>query len=229
MPQIPNTSLHFLIELAHNNTREWFQANKKRWEGVKSNFEETIRDLIRRIGQFENLDGVRVQDCNYRIARDVRFSPDKSPYKTWLSASFGEGGRKSGKMDYYLHIQPGGESFLGGGMYEADAVQLAKFRQEVDYNSEGLKSIINAPEFLNHFGKPYGNSLKTAPKGYPKDHPEIELLRHTQLFFYHKFTDQEVTSPQFTEWVEKSCLILKPYLDFLNVIFEESSEQKFEL
>ncbi|SDM27986.1 DUF2461 domain-containing protein [Siphonobacter aquaeclarae] len=225
MPQIPPSTLRFLQELGQNNTREWFQANKKRWEGVKTNFEETIADLIKRIGQFENLDGVRVQDCNYRIARDIRFSPDKSPYKTWLSASFGEGGRKGGKMDYYLHIQPGDESFIGGGMYEALPVQLAKFRQEIDYNPGEIKGIIYDPVFKEHFGEPYGNSLKTAPKGYAKDHPDIDLLRRTQLFFYRKYTDKEVTSPEFAEKIEHSCRILKPYLDFLNLIFEEPKDE----
>ncbi|WP_420154420.1 DUF2461 domain-containing protein [Siphonobacter sp.] len=224
MPQIPASTLKFLKELAQNNTREWFQIHKKEWEGVKSNFEETVQDLIYRIGQFENLAGIRVQDCNYRIARDVRFSPDKSPYKTWLAASFGEGGRKSSKMDYYLHIAPG-KSFLGGGMWESTPSQLAKFRQEIDYNPQEIKGIIEAPAFKAHFGEPEGTSLKTAPKGYPKDHPEIELLRRTQLFFSHSFTDQEVLSPTFTQKVEESCLLLKPYLDFLNLIFEETTDE----
>ncbi len=225
MPQIPVSTLKFLKELAQNNTREWFQEHKKEWESVKSNFEETIQELINRIGKFENLAGIRVQDCNYRIARDVRFSPNKSPYKTWLAASFGEGGRKSSKMDYYLHISPGG-SFLGGGMWDTNPVQLAKFRQEVDYNPQEIKDIVYAPAFKEHFGNPEGSSLKTAPKGYPKDHPDIELIRRTQLFFSHSFTDKEVTSPDFAEKVEQSCLLLKPYLDFLNMIFEESADEE---
>src|SRR5690606_21573520 len=108
-----------------------------------------------------------------RINRDVRFSKNKSPYKTHLAAAIGRGGRNSGRIDYYLHIQPDGESFLGGGMWEATPAQLAKYRQEVDYNAHELKTIIHNGEFRDFFPEIWGDTLKTAPKGYPKDHPEI--------------------------------------------------------
>lgn len=183
-----------------------------------------IGGLIHQIGEFENLTGVQVKDCNYRIARDVRFSSDKSPYKTWLSASFSEGGRKANRMDYYLHIQPDGESFLGGGMYAPTSEHLARYRQEVDYNAAELKAIIHDPAFRASFGEAEGTSLKTMPKGYAKDHPEIELLRRTQLFFWHKFPDAEVMATNFPERVTAQCRVLKPFLDFMNVLLYETTE-----
>jgi uncharacterized protein (TIGR02453 family) len=224
MTSVPASTLDFLRTLARNNTREWFHENKKPYEKVKSAHEALIGALIERIGQFENLANVEPKDCNYRIARDIRFTNDKTPYKTWLSASFAEGGRKANRMDYYLHIQPGDASFLGGGMYAPSAGELAKFRQEIDYNVAELRRIIEAPEFVHWFGTGEGVRLKTAPKGYPKDHPDIDLLRLTQLFFLHRFTDAEVQAPDFAERVTEACQVLKPYLDFLNFTFLEERE-----
>lgn len=220
---IQPSTFDYLNLLKENNTREWFHANKKTYDGVKANFEETIKALIESIGTFEDMRGVEVKDCNYRIARDVRFSKDKAPYKTWLSASFSEGGRKSGKMDYYLHIQDG-ESFLGGGMYSPTPEQLAKLRQEIDYNAQELKDIIYNPKFVEVFGEAEGESVKSAPKGYAKDHPEIELLRKKQLFFWHKFTNEEVCSENFVKQVSDVCFTLKPFLDFLNYVFFSEQE-----
>ncbi|MCU0470185.1 MAG: DUF2461 domain-containing protein [Arcicella sp.] len=221
-------SFEFLRDLKNNNNREWFHANKKRYDTVKANFEETIKELISSIGEFENMTGVQVKDCNYRIARDVRFSLNKDPYKTWLSASFSEGGRKSGRMDYYLHIQEN-ESFLGGGMYSPTPEQLAKLRQEIDYNAQELKQIIYNTDFVKVFGEAEGEAVKSAPKGYSKDHPEIELLRKKQLFFWHKFSNEEVCSPDFVKNVTETCRTLKPFLDFLNHVFFENHEGDFEL
>ncbi len=183
--------------------------------------EALIAELIQQIGQFEHFAGLQVKECNYRIARDVRFSTDKLPYKTWLSASFAEGGRKANRMDYYLHLQPDGESFVGGGMYAPTAEHLARYRQEVDYNAAELKAIIQAPEFVATFGQPDGNQLKTTPKGYSKDHPEIDLLRRTQLFFLHKFSDEQVLSRDFAQRVSTECRTLKPFLDFMNATILE--------
>jgi uncharacterized protein (TIGR02453 family) len=216
---VNKNTFDFLLELKENNSREWFDANRKRYEMVKANHEKMIAHLIEGIGAFENMTGVEVKHCNYRINRDVRFSKDKSPYKTWLAASFSEGGRKSGKMDYYLHIQPNNESFLGGGMYAPTPEHLAKFRQEIDYNAHEIKSIIHEPLFKGFYGEGWGESLKTMPKGYSTEHPDIDLLKRKQLFFMHKFTDAELQQPDFVAKVVEACRLLKPYLDFLNMAF----------
>ncbi len=225
---ITNNTFEYLQDLKNNNNREWFHANKKRYDNVKATFEESIKELIVSIGEFENMGGVQVKDCNYRIARDVRFSLNKDPYKTWLSASFSEGGRKSGKMDYYLHIQEG-ESFLGGGMYSPTPQQLAKLRQEIDYNAKELKDIIFNLDFVKTFGEAEGEVVKSSPKGYSKEHPEIELLRKKQMFFWHKFTDEQVCSPDFVKIVTEVCRKLKPFLDFLNYVFFEHQEPEIDL
>lgn len=216
---IPSSLLSFLSDLKNNNTREWFAENKERFLEQKSAFDQFTIQLISMFAEFENMDGVELKHCSYRIYRDVRFSKDKAPYKTWFSASFSEGGRKSGLMDYYVHIEPGGKSFLGGGMYDPTPEQLALFRQEIDYNAKHLKGIIQSPTFLQVFGEPVGDSLKKMPKGYEVDHPEIELLKKKQLFFWRKYSDSELTNPLFADMLIKDAQVLKPYLDFLNAIF----------
>ncbi|MFL0161824.1 DUF2461 domain-containing protein [Aquirufa salirivi] len=216
---IPSSLLTFLSDLKENNTREWFGENKDRFLEQKSAFDQFTIQLISLFGDFENMDGVELKHCSYRIYRDVRFAKDKAPYKTWFSASFSEGGRKSGLMDYYVHIEPGGKSFLGGGMYSPTPEQLALFRQEIDYNAKHLKEIIYAPTFLKVFGEAEGDALKTMPKGYGVDHPEIELLKKKQLFFWRKYSDSEVLNPKFVETLIQDAQVLKPYLDFLNAIF----------
>jgi uncharacterized protein (TIGR02453 family) len=225
---ITKSTFQFLQDLKNNNTREWFHANKKRYDIVKADFEETIMELIGTIGEFENLTGVEVKHCNYRIARDVRFTHDKAPYKTWLSASFSEGGRKSGRMDFYLHISEE-ESFLGGGMWAPTSEQLMKLRQEIDYNAKELKDIIFEPNFLKTFGESQGDTVKSAPKGYSKDHPEIDLLRKKQMFFWHKFNNEDVFSTDFVSNVTGTARTLKPFLDYLNAIFFEHQEPEVKL
>lgn len=216
---IPASLLNFLSDLKENNTREWFGENKDRFLEQKTAFDQFTIQLISLFSEFENMDGVELKHCSYRIYRDVRFAKDKAPYKTWFSASFSEGGRKSGLMDYYVHIEPGGKSFLGGGMYDPTPEQLALLRQEIDYNAKHLKGIIQSPVFLKVFGEPVGDSLKKMPKGYPVDHPEIELLKKKQLFFWRKYSDSEVVNPMFVESLIKDAQVLKPYLDFLNATF----------
>lgn len=222
----PQTLL-FLQELAENNNREWFHANKKQYDTIKASLEELVGELIVEVGKIEDLGATKVKDCIFRINRDVRFSKDKSPYKQHLSAAIGAGGRKSGRIDYYLHIQPGGESMLGAGMWNPTPAQLAKYRQEIDYNAAELKGIIEQPEFKAYFPEVWGESMKTAPKGYDKEHPEIELLRRKQLFFMHKFTDKEVLSGNFVKLIVDGIVVLKPYCDFLNYIFfDEEVDQE---
>ncbi len=221
---LQKTTLQFLTDLAANNNRDWFTTHRKRYESARADLEQLVGVLLQETAQFQDLGNAQVKDCIFRINRDVRFSKNKAPYKNHLSAAIGPGGRNSGRIDYYLHIQPGGASFLGGGMWETLPGQLAKFRQEVDYNAHELKQIIENPDFRAFFPEIWGETLKTAPKGYPKEHPEIELLRRKQLFFMHPFSDQELESAELVPAVMKGIRLLKPYTDFLNYIFFEETD-----
>ena len=222
-------TLDFLRLLKDNNNRDWFAANRPQYETAKKEFELLIAQLLEGVAKYENLPNTTAKDCIFRINRDVRFAKDKSPYKAWFSAAIGPGGRHSGRIDYYLHLQPDGESFLGAGMWAPTPKQLAKFRQEIDFNAVALKSIIEAPEFRGYFGQIWGESTKTAPKGYPADHPEIELLKRKQLLFLHKYADSEVLSPNFAAEVAQGGQLIKPYCDFLNYLFFEETDEEVDL
>ncbi|PWJ58872.1 uncharacterized protein (TIGR02453 family) [Dyadobacter jejuensis] len=211
-------TLNFLKNLAQNNNRDWFQANRSSYDAAKADFEVFVSNLIGEIGLIQDLGPLQPKDCIFRINRDVRFSKDKSPYKLNLSAGIGPGGRGAGRVDYYLHIQPNGQSLLGGGMWNPTAAELARYRQEIDYNAHEIRDIIESEKFKSYFPVLHGESLKTAPKGYPKDHPEIDLLRRKSLFFSHSFTDQEVLSADFLQRVMEGILVLKPYCDYMNYI-----------
>ena len=218
-------TIDFLEDLKENNNREWFTAQRKRYEQAKAEFEKTVEEILHGLAQFqENLVNTKTKDCIFRINRDVRFSKDKSPYKQWFAAAFGAGGRKSGKMDFYLHIQPN-ETFLGGGMWNPTPAQLSKLRQEIDYNAEELLRIIENENFKKAFPVIWGESLQNAPKGYSNDHPHADLLKRKQLFFMHKYSNDEVLSADFAQKVVSDAKILKPYLDFLNYIFFEESDE----
>ncbi|GGB84586.1 DUF2461 domain-containing protein [Dyadobacter sediminis] len=219
-------TLHFLSQLAENNNRDWFQEHRKDYDAAKADMESLVGYLIQQIGKFQDLGNLQVKECLLRINRDIRFSKNKAPYKNNLSAGIGPGGKSSGKIDYYIQIQPHDQTFLGGGMWETTSEQIARYRQEIDYNADELKTIIEQKEFRDFFPEISGESLKTMPKGYPKDHPEIELLKRKQLFFMHRFTDKEVASKDFGEKVLKGVRILKPFTDYMNyILYEQHTEQ----
>jgi uncharacterized protein (TIGR02453 family) len=223
-PQLTPKTLQFLRDLVENNNREWFHANRPRYDAAKAEVEALTGSLLRGIDTFQSLPNTEVKDCIFRINRDIRFSKDKAPYKKNFAIAIGPGGRHSGRIDYYLHIQPGDESFLGAGMWQPTPQHLAKFRQEVDYNVDELKAIIEAPEFKAYFPEAAGESMKTTPKGYPADHPEIGLLRRKELFFIHRYTDKEVLKPGFADEVIRGCQLIKPYCDYLNYLFFDEQE-----
>jgi uncharacterized protein (TIGR02453 family) len=216
-------TLQFLKNLEENNNREWFQANRKDYETEKTSFEKLCQEILSGLSEFqEDLVNTKVKDCIFRINRDIRFSKDKSPYKKYFSAAFGPGGRSSGRIDFYLQVQPDNQSTLGGGMWEPTSTHLATFRQEIDYNPEHLKGIIEDPKFKTYYDNISGEKVKLTPKGYSADHPDIELLRYKQLFFYHKFSDKDVLANDFAQQVINGCLILKPYLDYQNALFYDN-------
>lgn len=194
---IEKQTFDFLKKLAKNNNRDWFKENKPKFELAKANVEEFVDKLIAKVIQFDkrfNAD-LKAKDCIFRIYRDVRFAKDKSPYKTNFGANISPGGKKSGVPGYYLHIKPG-DCFVGGGMYKPDGKQLAAVRQEIDYNTADLRKILNSKTFKNHFDGLKGEQLKTAPKGYPKDHPAIDLLRFKGYFTLSSLNDGELQAKE---------------------------------
>lgn len=209
--------LDFLRQLKKNNNREWFTENKPKFIVAKDEFETETKTLLDGIAKFDaKLEGVQPKDCIYRIYRDVRFGKDKTPYKTNFGAVMAEGGRKSGKAFYYLQIEPGGNTFVAGGLYMPPADQLKKIRQEIDYNAEDLQKILKQNSFKQQFPTMEGDKLKKAPKGYSPEDPNIELLKHKSYIIVHRFTDKEILDASFNKTCIKLFKLMKPFNDFLN-------------
>lgn len=209
--------LKFLKDLARNNNRDWFEKNKSRYLEAKEEFENVVSAVLKETVKFdEGLAGLDPKRLPFRIYRDVRFSKDKRPYKTNMGAGFSPNGRLVQEPGYYLHVEPGNKSFLAGGIYMPDAGNLAKIRQEIDYNAGGLNRIVKATRFRNMFGDfDEFDKLKTAPKGYPKDHPHIEWLKLKSYIVETPFTDKEVTDRKFVSKVAAGFRAIKPLNDYL--------------
>lgn len=209
--------LRFLKDLARHNDREWFEKNKGRYLQAKANFEEVVGKVLDSLMKFEpGYAGLNPKKLPFRIYRDVRFSKDKRPYKTNMGAGFSPNGRLVQEPGYYLHLEPGNKSFVAGGMYMPDTDNLAKVRQEIDYNGELLKKVMKAKRFRPLFGDFEDfDKLKTAPKGYPKDHPDIEWLKLKSFIVSMPLSDKEVTDKKFIAQVGSACKAIKPLNDFL--------------
>jgi len=211
-----NPVLSFLAQLKENNERPWFQEHRAEYDLARQRFELLVGRLIEEFSAFEPLAGVSPEECMMRIYRDVRFSKDKSPYRTAFGASIGPGGRKSSSFSYYFQLGSHGESMIAGGLYDPAPEQLARFRSAIDSDPGPFKTVIGAPEFIYYYGTVGGERVKTVPQGYSRDHPEIELLRFKQVVVMHSWADEAVIVPGFTSEVVTAAKALKPFLDFLN-------------
>lgn len=219
MTAISVATFEFLRDLKSNNNREWFTENKKRYEAAKEEFELFVDALIAKIATFDpSISHHKAKNCVFRIYRDVRFSKDKSPYKTHFGAHITAAPTKSEihtRAGYYLHLEPGA-SMLAGGAYLPEAGWLKKIRQEIDYNGAEFRSILNGKDFRKFFGEIEGEKLKTTPKGYEAGHPEIELLKHKSFLAAHRPGDSEVLAAGFLEHCGKVFKALHPFDEFLN-------------
>lgn len=214
--------LKFLKDIAKNNNREWFEKNKPRYLEAKLSFEDFLEALHKEFLKFdEGLAGLNPRKLGFRIYRDVRFSKDKRPYKTNMGAGFSPGGKMMQEPGYYIHIEPG-KSFIAGGMYMPTPENLAKIRQEIDYNSKAFLKILNDKTFKKFFeGLDDFDKLKTMPKGYPKDHPQIELLKHKSFIVSHSFSDKEVSDKKFIASIGAAARNIKKLNDFLSQAIAE--------
>ena len=209
-------ALDFLLALQANNNKPWFQAHRAEYDGACQCFEGYVDDFIQEFRVIEDFEDLSAKDCVFRIYRDVRFAKDKSPYKPNMAASVALGGKHSLRAPYYIHLEPPGKSFLAGGIYMPTPDQLAAIRRTIDRDPARLKAAINSKPFKKYFGSFSGEKLKTPPRGYPGDHPAIELLKYKQFIADHALTDRDVLSPRLLSHTVEVFAALKPLLDFLN-------------
>ena len=213
--------LDFLEELRRNNQREWFQANKPRFDSLRKTFLEEIQQLIHRIALFDpEVANVEAKDCLFRIYRDIRFSPDKTPYKTHFSVYIAAGGKSSPRAGYYMHLEPG-QCLLAGGIWCPQPPLLKMLRKDIYDNMDDFLSILNEPKLHKLFPKLDGETLKRMPAGYPADYPHGEIIRHKDFCLMAQLPDQLFTASDWMEQTVEKFKLLHPLNRFLNYSVDE--------
>lgn len=216
---ISKETLQFLEDLKSNNNRDWFVANKKRYELFKKDSHQLIADFLEVMKPLDgSLEMLEIKNCTFRINRDIRFSKDKSPYKShlgiWMNTNPGNGNGPG----YYIHIEKGA-SFIAGGFYSPEPADLKKIRKEIAFFHDDLEEIVNNKTFKKNFNgldRTESNSLKNAPKGFEKDHPAIEFLKLKSFTVSQKIADAALLDPHFVKNSAEKLIALKPLLEFLN-------------
>ena len=219
METIKKSTLDFLTAIKCNNNRDWFLANRPSYLDAKDNFESFVQGVIDRIILFDPIiKGLEAKSCVFRINRDIRFSNDKSPYKSHFGAFIVRGGKKNGDKyaGYYFHIEPGA-SIMAGGAYTPPAPWLSAIREKISDSPEEFMKITGEKDFIKYFKSIDGEKLKTAPKGYPKDHPQIELLKYKSYLVVNEAPDKLVLSKDYMDHVVNVFKAMKPLNDYLNV------------
>ena len=214
---IKSDTFKFLNDLAVNNNRDWFQLNKSSHDDARLNVLEFAGKVITGLSKFDHTipSALDPKACVMRIYRDVRFSKVKTPYKNNFGAGFSQNGKKFSGAGYYLHIQPEG-SFIAGGCWMPEADLLKAIRQEIDYNGSDFRLIIENPSFIKYYGMLESEyKLKTCPKGYDQDHPEIEFLKLKSFTFSHKLTNAELVHSGSVDQIVNGFAKLNPLIAFL--------------
>lgn len=207
----------FLKKLDKNNNRDWFTENKAIYQDAHEHFKAFMAELKKEMDGYDNIEKMKL----FRIYRDVRFSKDKTPYKVSFSAGF-QRATKQLRGGYYLHLEPG-QSMVGGGFWKPEPADLKRIREEIAADDAPLRKIIKSSSFKKHWGSMDGDKVKSAPKGYPKDHPSIDLLRHKSFIVSHSFADKEVTSPGFLKEVMKYMKATGPFFNYMSDVLTTDS------
>jgi uncharacterized protein (TIGR02453 family) len=216
MSAISKDTLQFLKQLKLNNNKPWFEKNRPAYEKARAEWIAFISRLVEGLRKIERIPEKDPARYIHRIYRDIRFSKDKTPYKTHFSAII-ERGVENKKCPLYLQIQPG-RSMMGGGIWDPPPDMLRMIRQEIDYNSAGLIKIIRAKDFVKYFSEISGNKLSRPPKGYDEENPNIELLKFKQLFIQRIFDDELVLSKQLIPEILKSYKAALPFFGFFDAV-----------
>lgn len=222
---LQKSTLGFLKELKKNNTKEWFDTNRKKYEAAKADFAALTNAVIHGLGKKDPfVTSLLAKDCTFRINRDVRFSKNKDPYKTNMGMYLSRGGKKSLFSGYYFHLEPGGNSFMGGGLYMPEPDVIKKVRQEIDYNWDEFSKIIKQKKFktvYKELQREEGMVLTREPKGYEKDNPAIEYIKLKSWVATAPITDQLLTSDHLVKEIVGAFETLQPMIEFLNKALEE--------
>lgn len=208
--------ISFLLDLSKNNNKTWFNENKKIYENLRKYFIDLTNVLIAKINTFDaKITNIDAKKSIYRINRDLRFTKNKTPYKTNFGAHIASGGKKSGNAGYYLHIQPK-NSFLAAGIYNPNNKILDKIRWEIYENPNEFTNIINTKDFIKNFTTINGQKLKNPPKGFDKSFENIELLKFKSYIILKKISEKNLFSYNFINYTTNVYKKTFPFVTFLN-------------
>lgn len=210
-PTVPKEALEFFKKLEKNNDRDWFNEHKKEFKAIETKIKKVYNELFDALKAHDDVDKVKM----FRIYRDVRFSKNKDPYKTHFGGSFHRTKPKL-RGGYYLHIQPNNESFIATGFWEPNKEDLFRMRKEFEMDDTEMRAILEDKTFKNTWGGIVGDEVKTAPKGFNKEHKSIDLIKKKQYIFTKKYTDKEVLEADFIEKVNESFKIIRPYFNYMS-------------
>jgi uncharacterized protein (TIGR02453 family) len=212
--KIERETFRFLLGLSKNNNREWFAQNKSHYLTAQHNVINFLDALILRMNKHDRLETVSGKESLYRIYNDVRFSENKAPYNPRFAGSLRRS-KPQLRGGYYFWIKPG-ESRVGCGFTYPNAVDLLRIRQDIDLNYTAWRKLLKSKSIQSVFGEMHGDQVKTAPRGFAKDHPAIDLLRYKQYWFERSFTDKEVLSSNFLEQVNKTYKSIRPFFNYMS-------------
>lgn len=211
MQTIPKEALEFLSAIKENNNREWFNERKEEFKALENQVKQFYQQVELLLNKQDDIQRTKA----YRFYRDLRFTKDKTPYKKHFAAIFI---RRKPELrgSYYIHIQPGNKSQIGGGFWKPNSTDLKRVRKEWEMDSSEVREILSAKKFKNNWDKMEGATLKTAPMGFDKEHPDIDLINYKQWIFSQSFTDEEVLAEDFAATVVKNFQSLRPFFDYMS-------------
>lgn len=212
-------TIQFLDDLKANNNRDWFLENKKRYEAFKKDYQQLAASFLDALKPLDpSLEMLEVKNCTFRINRDIRFSKDKTPYKTHLGLWFSSGSKGLNRSGYYIHLEKGA-SFIAGGLYCPESEDLKKMRKEIAYFHDDLEAILEEKTFkteFKDFDRNEKNTLKNPPRGYEKEHPAIELLKLKSFESSQAIDFLSVSKKDFVTVMSRKLIALKPLNEFIN-------------
>ena len=210
-PKILKEALDFFKVLEKNNNRDWFNENKPEFKALEGEMKIFYNKVLENLNKHDDIDKLKI----FRIYRDVRFSKNKLPYKIHFGGSFHRTKPKL-RGGYYLHIQPNNESFIATGFWEPAPADLLRMRKEFEMDDKEIRDILGNKKFKNIWGNFVGDEVKSAPRGFSKDHKSIDLIKKKQYIFTKKFTDKEVLDASFISEIDSAFKSVRPYFDYMS-------------
>ena len=227
--RISKSNIDFLKKLSNNNNRDWFHENKETiYQSALENSIEFADSLLAEMNKHDNIETPTGKKSLYRIYKDTRFSKDKTPYKTHWGGYF-KRATNDLRGGYYFHIEPG-NCFIGGGFWNPNPEDLKRIRVELAADGSELRKIIGSKQFVDTFGQLDGNKVKTAPKGFSKEHENIDLLRYKQYLISKKFTEKEMLDNDFYKEANKVFEKMRPFFDYMSEVLttDENGEPLYD-